>query len=62
MSPLSGGYEVFVDGKPVAVQNGLARIINAPQQFNVDLRVPSGGATAPISGGVQRRKPRCCWW
>jgi hypothetical protein len=48
MSPVTSGYEVFVEGKPVPVQNGLARIINAPQQFNVDLRVPNEGATAPI--------------
>jgi hypothetical protein len=49
MTPVTSGYEVFVDGKPVPVQNGLARIIGAPKEFSVDVRVPSGGATAPIS-------------
>jgi len=49
MTPVTSGYEVFVDGKAVPVVNGLARIIGAAKEFNVDVRVESGGATAPIS-------------
>jgi hypothetical protein len=48
MTAVTSGYQVTMDGKPIPVQNGLARILNAPKQFNLDLRVPSGGATALI--------------
>ena len=49
MAPVTGGFQVFVDGKPVPVlPNGLTRLVNMPKQFNLDIRVPSGGATAPI--------------
>ena len=50
MTPVTGGFQVFVDGKQVPVlPNGLTRLVNMPKQFNLDVRVPSGGATAPIS-------------
>jgi hypothetical protein len=49
MTPVTGGFQVFVDGKPVPVlPNGLARLVNMPKQFTLDVRVPSGGATGPI--------------
>jgi hypothetical protein len=48
MAPVTGGFQLTMEGKPLTVQNGTARIDNAPQQFNFDLRVPSGGATALI--------------
>jgi hypothetical protein len=49
MTPVTSGFQVFVDGKEVPVlANGLARLVNMPKQFNLDVRVPSGGATAPI--------------
>ncbi|MGA3190518.1 MAG: hypothetical protein ABSF22_25725 [Bryobacteraceae bacterium] len=50
MTPVTSGFQVFVDGKQITVlPNGLARLLNMPNQFNIDVRVPSGGATAPIS-------------
>lgn len=50
MTPVTGGFEVFVDGKQVPVlANGMARLLSMPKQFMIDVRVPSGGATAPIS-------------
>ena len=49
MTTVTSGFQVFVDGKPVAVlPNGLVRLLNMPKQFNLDVRVPSGGATSPI--------------
>jgi hypothetical protein len=49
MAPVTSGFQVFVDGKQVPVlPNGLTRLVNMPKQFNLDIRVPSGGATAPI--------------
>jgi len=49
MTPVTGGFEVFVDGKQVAaLPNGLIRLLNMPKRFILDVRVPSGGATAPI--------------
>jgi hypothetical protein len=49
MTPVTSGFQLFVDGKQVPVlPNGLVRLVNMPKQFNLDLRVPSGGATAPI--------------
>jgi hypothetical protein len=48
MDIVPNGYELYVDGKQVPVTNGLARILSAPQQFNIEVRVPSGGATGPI--------------
>lgn len=49
MTPVTGGFQVFVDGKQVPVlANGLTRLLNMPKQFNLDVRVPSGGATGPI--------------
>jgi hypothetical protein len=49
LTPVTSGFQVFADGKPVPVlPNGLARLLNMPKQFNLDVRVPSGGATAPI--------------
>jgi hypothetical protein len=49
MTPVTGGFQVFVDGKQVPVlPNGLARLVNMPKQFILDVRVPSGGATGPI--------------
>ena len=48
MTPVTSGFEVFMDGKPVPLQNGLARLLNAPKEFNLDVRVPNGGATGPI--------------
>jgi hypothetical protein len=49
MTPVTSGFQVFVDGKQVAVlPNGLTRLVNMPKQFNLDVRVPSGGATGPI--------------
>ena len=49
MTPVTSGFQVFVDGKEVPVlPNGLARLVNMPKQFNLDVRVPSGGATGPI--------------
>jgi hypothetical protein len=49
MTPVTSGYQVFVDGKEVPVlPNGVARLLNTPKEFNIDVRVPSGGATGPI--------------
>jgi hypothetical protein len=49
MAPVTGGFQVFVDGKEVPVlPNRLTRLVRMPKQFNLDVRVPSGGATAPI--------------
>ena len=49
MTPVTSGFQVFVDGKPVPVQpNGLVRLLSMPKEFNLDVRVPSGGATGPI--------------
>ncbi len=49
MTPVTSGFQVFVDGKEAAVlPNGLVRLLNMPKQFNLDVRVPSGGATGPI--------------
>jgi len=49
MTPVTSGFQVFVDGTQVPVlPNGLTRLVNMPKQFNLDVRVPSGGATAPI--------------
>ena len=49
MTPVTSGFQVFVDGKQVPVlPSGLTRLINMPKQFTVDVRVPSGGSTAPI--------------
>jgi hypothetical protein len=49
MTPVTGGFQVSVDGKEVPVlPNGLARLVNMPKQFTIDVRVPSGGATGPI--------------
>src|SRR5580704_6537450 len=50
MTPVTSGFQVFVDGKEVRVlPNGLARLVAMPKQFNLEVRVPSGGGTAPIS-------------
>jgi hypothetical protein len=49
MTPVTSGFQVFVDGEQVPVlPNGLTRLVNMPKQFNLDVRVPSGGATGPI--------------
>ena len=49
MTPVTSGFQVFVDGKEVPVlANGLTRLVNMPKQFQLDVRVPSGGGTAPI--------------
>jgi len=49
MTPVTSGFEVFVDGKQVPVlPNGLARLLGMPKQFTIDVRVPNGGATGPI--------------
>jgi hypothetical protein len=49
MTPVTGGFEVFADGKQVPMlPNGLIRLVGMPKQFNLEVRVPSGGATAPI--------------
>lgn len=49
MTQVTSGFQVFVDGKEVPVlPNGLARLVNMPKQFILDVRVPSGGATGPI--------------
>jgi hypothetical protein len=49
MNPVTSGFQVWVDGKQITVlPNGLARLVNMPKQFTLDVRVPSGGATAPI--------------
>jgi hypothetical protein len=48
MAIVPNGYQLYVEGKQVPVQNGLARILSAPQQFQIEVRVPSGGATGPI--------------
>jgi len=49
MTPVTSGFQVFVDGKQITVlPNGLTRLLNMPKQFIMDVRVPSGGATAPI--------------
>jgi hypothetical protein len=49
LTPVTSGFQVFVDGKAVPVlPNGLTRLVNMPKQFQLDVRVPSGGATAPI--------------
>jgi hypothetical protein len=49
MTPVASGFQVFVDGKEVpTLPNGLTRLVNMPKQFNLDVRVPSGGGTAPI--------------
>ena len=50
MTPVTSGFQVFVDGKEVRVlPNGLTRLVGMPKQFNLEVRVPSGGGTAPIS-------------
>ncbi len=49
MTPVTGGFQVFMDGKQVPVlPSGLVRLVNTPKQFTLDVRVPSGGATGPI--------------
>ena len=49
MTPVTSGFQVIVDGKQVPVlPNGLTRLVNMPKQFNLDVRVPSGGASGPI--------------
>jgi hypothetical protein len=49
MTPVTSGFQVFVDGKEIRVlPNGLTRLLNMPKQFQLDVRVPSGGATGPI--------------
>lgn len=49
MTPVTGGFQVFVDDKQVPVlPNGVTRLVNMPKQFRLDVRVPSRGATAPI--------------
>jgi hypothetical protein len=49
MTPVTSGFQLWVDGKQISVlPNGLARLVNMPKQFTLDVRVPSGGATAPI--------------
>jgi hypothetical protein len=48
MTPVTSGFQVLLDTKPAQMQNGVLRIANAPEQFNVDVRVPSGGAEAQI--------------
>jgi hypothetical protein len=49
MTLVTSGFQVFVDGKQVPVlPSGLTRLVNMPKQFIIDVRVPSGGATAPI--------------
>jgi hypothetical protein len=49
MTPVTSGFQVFADGKEVRVlPNGLARLLGMPKEFNIEVRVPSGGATGPI--------------
>lgn len=49
MTPVTSGFQVFVDGKQVPVQpNGVTRLVGMPKQFLLDIRVPSGGASGPI--------------
>jgi hypothetical protein len=49
MAPVTSGYKVFVDGKEVPVlPSGLARLLNTPKEFNIEVRVSNGGATGPI--------------
>jgi hypothetical protein len=49
MAPVTSGFQVFVDGKQFPVlPTGLTRLVNMPTQFNIDVRVPSGGSSAPI--------------
>jgi hypothetical protein len=49
MTPVTSGFQVFVDGKEVPVlPSGVARLVNMPKQFNLEVRIPSGGGTAPI--------------
>jgi hypothetical protein len=49
MTPVTSGFQVFVDGKEIRVlPNGLARLLGMPKQFTLDVRVPSGGTTGPI--------------
>ena len=49
MTPVTSGFQVFADGKQVPVlPNGLARLLGMPKQFNLEVRIPSGGGTAPI--------------
>jgi hypothetical protein len=49
MTPVTSGFQVFVDDKEVRVlPNGLARLVNMPKQFIIEVRVPSGGASGPI--------------
>jgi hypothetical protein len=49
MTPITSGFQVFADGKEVPVlPNGLTRLLNMPKQFNLEVRIPSGGGTAPI--------------
>lgn len=49
MTPVTSGFQVFVDGKQVPVlPNGLTRLVNMPKQFELDVRVPDGGSFTPI--------------
>lgn len=49
MTPVTSGFQVFVDGKQVpTLPNGVTRLVNMPKQFNLEVRIPSGGGTAPI--------------
>ena len=49
MEPVTSSFQVFVDGKQVSVlPNGMVRLLGTPKEFNLDVRVPSGGATAPL--------------
>jgi len=52
MTPVTSGFQVFVDGKQVPVlPNGLTRLVNMPKQFILDVRVPSGGARGQTGSG-----------
>jgi hypothetical protein len=49
MTPVTGGFQVFVDGKQIPVlPNGIARLVGMQKQFSIDVRVPSGGGTTTI--------------
>jgi len=41
------GFSWTASQVPV-LPNGLTRLVSMPKQFNLDVRVPSGGATGPI--------------